>query len=76
MTISESSQHGTALSKALHERLDAIYSEVLDNLTKLVAVPSVAWPNVDPQHVADSAALTAELCLLYTSDAADDTASV
>lgn len=61
MTISESPQHGTALSKALHERLDAIYSVVLDNLTKLVAVPSVAWPNVDPQHVADSAALTAEL---------------
>ena len=61
MTISESSQRESAGPEALHERLDAIYSDVLEDLTRLVAVPSVAWPNADPRHVADSAALTAEL---------------
>lgn len=46
---------------ALRSALDARMPEVLDTLTRLVAIPGVAWPTLDRRHVEDSAAEVARL---------------
>lgn len=61
MDTPESSPLESPTAETLHARLGEIYSEVLDDLGRLVAVPSVAWPSLDPKHVDDSAELVAEL---------------
>ncbi|RAG67709.1 dipeptidase, partial [Burkholderia multivorans] len=35
----------------LHARVDEIFDDVLDQLSDLVAIPSVAWPSFDPSQV-------------------------
>ena len=48
-------------SPQLHAELDTIFDEVLDQLTDLVAIPSVAWPSFDPTNVQSSAEAVADL---------------
>src|SRR5699024_2865539 len=44
------SESTSALDSAqLHAELDTIFDEVLNDLTDLVAIPSVAWPSFDAQ---------------------------
>lgn len=56
------SESTSALDSAqLHAELDTIFDEVLDHLTDLVAIPSVAWPSFDPANVRSSAEAVAGL---------------
>lgn len=56
------SESTSALDSAqLHAELDSIFDDVLNNLTELVAIPSVAWPSFDPSHVRSSAEAVAGL---------------
>ncbi|MDN5609138.1 MAG: M20/M25/M40 family metallo-hydrolase, partial [Brevibacterium sp.] len=56
------SESTSALDSAqLHAELDTIFDEVIDKLTDLVAIPSVAWPSFDPAHVRASAEAVASL---------------
>ncbi|PAK96640.1 dipeptidase [Brevibacterium casei] len=45
----------------LHARVDEIFDDVLDQLSDLVAIPSVAWPSFDPSQVTASAEAVAGL---------------
>ncbi|GAA1843644.1 dipeptidase [Brevibacterium marinum] len=50
------SESTSALDSAqLHTELDTIFDEVVEHLTELVAIPSVAWPSFDPANVRASA---------------------
>lgn len=51
----------SARAAELHAALDPLMDEVIQQLTDLVAIPSIAWPSFDPAHVADSAAAVARL---------------
>ena len=54
------SESTSALDSAqLHAELDTIFDEVIDQLSDLVAIPSVAWPSFDPAHVHTSAEVVA-----------------
>lgn len=56
------SESTSALDSAqLHAELDTIFDDVLNSLTELVAIPSVAWPSFDPSHVRSSAEAVAGL---------------
>ena len=56
------SESTSALDSAqLHAELDTIFDEVIDQLTDLVAIPSVAWPSFDPANVRASAEAVAGL---------------
>lgn len=76
MTESTSALDGASL----HTRVDEIFDDILDTLTDLVAIPSVAWPSFDPAAVTASAeavaALAGDLGLdveILTADTADGT---
>lgn len=45
----------------LHAALDTIFDEVVEDLSSLVAIPSIAWPSFDQSHVAASADAVARL---------------
>jgi acetylornithine deacetylase/succinyl-diaminopimelate desuccinylase-like protein len=56
------SESTSALDSAqLHAELDTIFDEVLNDLTDLVAIPSVAWPSFDASRVTASAEAVAAL---------------
>lgn len=56
------SESTSALDGAqLHTELDTIFNEVIDQLSDLVAIPSVAWPSFDPANVRASADAVAGL---------------
>lgn len=56
------SESTSALDSAqLHAELDSIFDDVLNNLSELVAIPSIAWPSFDPCHVRTSAEAVAGL---------------
>ena len=64
------SESTSALDSAqLHDELDTIFDEVLNNLTDLVAIPSVAWPSFDPINVQASAEAVADLARQLDLDA-------
>ena len=56
------SESTSALDSAqLHAELDTIFDEALNDLTDLVAIPSVAWPSFDASRVTASAEAVAAL---------------
>ncbi|WP_209372788.1 dipeptidase [Brevibacterium renqingii] len=56
------SESTSALDSAqLHAELDTIFDEVVQDLTELVAIPSVAWPSFDASRVTASAEAVADL---------------
>ena len=56
------SESTSALDSAqLHTELDTIFDEVIEHLSDLVAIPSVAWPSFDPANVRASAEAVAGL---------------
>lgn len=48
-------------AQELHAALDTIFDDVVETLSSLVAIPSIAWPAFDQSHVAASAAAVARL---------------
>ncbi|MEF9874788.1 MAG: dipeptidase, partial [Glutamicibacter sp.] len=46
---------------ALKSHIDTNFEKILEELTSLVAIPSIAWESFDPQNLEKSAAAVAEL---------------
>lgn len=71
MTDSNPASTAPLTAAALRTELEAIMPRVLDSLGSLVAIPSIAWPTLDPAPVRASAEAVADLARAAGFDRVD-----